>query len=136
MLIMLPLDNFNKIPCWPDKAAVLDFCNKIKSSYSCIWTPALNVLVKRWFNRISYHSSGACTDLTTGGRVFLFCNPVCPSLVLPEIGTLQIGAFCAAAKRAAADRVRHGTVVARLASSLLQPMVQVKSNSSLRCVCV
>lgn len=132
LLIMLPLDNFNKISCWPDTAVVLDFCNKIKSSYSCVWSPALNVLVKRWLDRLSCHSSGACTAVTTGGCVFLFCNPISPSLALPEIGTVQTGTFCAAAERAAADQVHHGAAVALLASGLLQPMVQVKSNSSLQ----
>ena len=37
-----------------------------------------------------------------------------------------------AAKRVATERVRRGTVAACLASSLLQPMVEVKSNSSLQ----
>lgn len=33
---MLPLVIFNKISRWPDTAVVLDFCNKIKSPYSCL----------------------------------------------------------------------------------------------------
>lgn len=130
MLIMLPLDIFHKISCWPDTAVVLDFCNKIESSYSCIWSPALNVLLKRWFDRISCRSSGACRGLTTGGCVFLFCNPICPSLALREIGTLQIRTVCAAATR----WVHHGCMSGQWFCS--SPWYRLKASPVSRRACV
>lgn len=135
-LIMLPLGNFNKTSCWAYTAVVL--CNKIKIilvTCSCTWSPALHVLVKRWFNGVSCHSSGACTDLTAGGCDVLFHCPLCPSV--PYLSRAHSTyALSVRLRSAAAEQVHQGTGAARPTSSLLQLMVRVKGSSSLQmCVC-